>query len=232
MRSIGNFLVLFSVFGVIMTFGPTLYYELQFRIVQARGIEYKVVDNTNKETPLGKVLAQAKGNPGGLNASAGSLAQVVAGPTEQILYPIDTQFGIVIPRIGANAKVIPNVDPIDENEFLQDLSLGVAHAKGTVFPGMQGNVYLFAHSTDNWWNVGRYNALFYLLKELEQGDDVIVYFEDIRHNYTVYDSVIVDPSEVSFVTQAQHGGEETLILQTCWPPGTTWNRLLVFARPK
>jgi hypothetical protein len=40
---------------------------------------------------------------------------------------------------------------------------GVAHAKGTVFPH-KGNIYLFAHSTDNWWNVGRYNAVFYLLK--------------------------------------------------------------------
>lgn len=31
--------------------------------------------------------------------------------------------------------------------------------------------------------------------------------------------------------EAQNG-EETLILQTCWPPGTTWKRLLVFAKPK
>jgi len=40
------------------------------------------------------------------------------------------------------------------------LQKGIAHAQGSVFPGMQGNIYLFAHSTDNWWNVGRYNAVF------------------------------------------------------------------------
>jgi len=28
------------------------------------------------------------------------------------------------------------------------------------------------------------------------------------------------------------GQGERVILQTCWPPGTAWKRLLVFATPK
>ena len=41
---------------------------------------------------------------------------------------------------------------------------------------------------------------------------------------------IIDPDEVSLLTQAQESGEQ-LVLQTCWPPGTTWKRLIVIAKP-
>ena len=137
----------------------------------------------------------------------------------------------MIPKIGASAKVIANVDPSDEKKFLPALLQGVAHAQGSVFPGLSGNVYLFAHSADNFWNAGRYNAIFYLLKDLKEGDEVVVFYQGKRYNYYVTGSRIVDPSDVSFITNAQQGNEQ-LILQTCWPPGTTFQRLLVFAKPK
>lgn len=226
LRSIGNFLVLFAIFGVIATFGPALYYEASFRIVQARGVKYVVQDDSSA---LGEILEKQKFTKS--EGLSGGFASVLAGPKEQILIPKDTDFSIVIPKLGASAKVFANVDPSSENEFLSILQQGVAHAKGTVFPGMAGNIYLFAHSTDNFWDVGRYNAIFYLLKDLKPGDDVIVFFENQRHNYVVTDSKTANPEEVSFITNA-NTGKEVLILQTCWPPGTTWQRLLVFAKPK
>src|SRR5262249_41872912 len=93
-----------------------------------------------------------------------------------------------------------------------------------------GTTYLFAHSTDSFWNVGRYNAVFYLLKDLKVGDDIIVFFQNRRYNYKVTETKIVDPSEVSLLTKAQQSDEQ-LVLQTCWPPGTTWKRQLVIAKP-
>jgi sortase A len=218
LRSIGNFLVLFAIFGVLSTFGPVLYYEALFRIVNIRGIHYKVVGSSlDSRSTLGK-------------RSIG-FADILAGAKEQILMPIDTQFSILIPKIGANAKVYPNIDPSDPNIFLPFLRSGVAHARGTVFPGQNGSIYLFAHSTDNFWNVGRYNALFYLIKDLGPGDEVVIFFQDKRYNYVVSQSRVVEGDDISYITEAQEG-EERLILQTCWPPGTTWKRLLVFARPK
>ena len=145
--------------------------------------------------------------------------------------PIDPEFSILIPKLGASAKVIPNVDPSDENNFLPALLEGVAHAQGSVFPGLSGNIYLFAHSADNFWDAGSYNAIFYLLKDLEEGDEVVIFYQGKRHNYFVTDKRIVDPEDVSYITEAI-GGNEQLILQTCWPPGTTFKRLLVFARPR
>ncbi len=214
LRTFGNFLFLFAIFGVIATFGPAGYYEAQYRIIQARGVEFQITEtlaNEPKETA--------------------SFSDLLTGSKEQELSPIDTDFSILIPKIGATSKIIANVDPSDEGKFGPALQQGVAHAQGSVFPGLQGNVYLFAHSADNFWDAGRYNAIFYLLKDLKEGDEIVVFYKGERHNYYVTGTKIVDPSDVSFITQAQEGGEQ-LILQTCWPPGTAFKRLLVFARPR
>jgi len=219
-RTAGNFLLLFAIFGVFSTFGPALYFEAQYRVIQARGITYRIAEGEN--------LAALVKNQGKSQPSFGDL---LVGTTEQELVPPDENFSIVIPKIGASAKIFPNIDPSDENSFLPVLSEGVAHAQGTVFPGLPGNIYLFAHSTDNFWNVGRYNAIFYLLKDLKEGDEIAVFFQGKRHNYFVTQTRVVDSSDVSFITDAKTGDEQ-LILQTCWPPGTTWKRLLVFARPR
>lgn len=222
-RTIGNFLVLFAIFGILATFGPALYLEIGFRVAQARGIRY-VVDSSPKPQGTNSVSNQSSG--------VDNFSQILSGPKEQILVPKDTSFSIVIPKIGASAKVFANVDSSDPNQFLPILMQGVAHAKGTVFPGMKGNIYLFAHSTDNFWDVGRYNAVFYLLKDLKVGDEITIFFQNKRYNYIVNNTKIVDPSDVSYIVNSQKQKKEQLILQTCWPPGTTWQRLLVFASPK
>mgnify|MGYP001619332545 CR=1 FL=1 len=220
LRSIGNFLFLFAIFGVIATFGPAIAYEIQFRIIQARGVQFEVAQTSE----LGKLTNEQ-------TKRSVSFSDLLIGSKEQTLIPIDTEFSILIPKIGATARIIANVDPSDENAFLPALLQGVAHAQGSVFPGLSGNIYLFAHSADNFWDVGRYNAIFYLLKDLEEGDEIVIFYQGQRHNYFVTDSRIVDPEDVSFITQAQTGNEQ-LILQTCWPPGTAFKRLLVFARPR
>lgn len=227
-RSLGNFLLLFSLYGVGATFGPALWEETQYQIAHARGVTYRVatesstVQDTNPETIETVQLASPSGR---------GFADVLAGNKDQILIPKDTNFSIVIPKIGASAAISPNIDPENPGEFLPALQHSIAHAKGTVFPGMPGNVYLFAHSADNWWNVGRYNAVFYLLKNLDPGDEIVVFFEGRRYDYVVREKVITDPGNVSFLTK-DHGGPAQLILQTCWPPGTTWQRLFVIAEPK
>lgn len=214
----------FAIFGVFATFGPALYYEAQYRIIQIRGINFSVQET--RTTVLNSETKQIQRTNLSVNFS-----DILTGPREQILTPIDPLFDILIPKIGANAKVFPNIDPSDSNAFLPVLQKGVAHAQGTFFPGQTGNIYLFAHSTDNFWNTGRYNAIFYLLKDLKEGDDIIIFSQNVRHNYAVKNLSIVNPSEVSFITHAQTGKEQ-LILQTCWPPGTAWQRLMVFAEPK
>ena len=101
LRTIGNFLVLFAIFGVIATFGPAVYYEFTFKIMQARGVHFQISPSV--------ALAQNQVNPQKDNTvpvkvSGGGFADILAGPKTQILTPIDTHFDILIPKIGANAK--------------------------------------------------------------------------------------------------------------------------------
>lgn len=156
-----------------------------------------------------------------------SLGDLVFGGSEMIV-PVSTNFGIVIEKINANARVIPNVNPADERSYVDALSKGVAHAQGTAIPGQIGNVYLFSHSTDAPWNIIRYNAIFYLLGKLEPGDKVIMFYQGRRYDYVVYDKTIASPTDTHFLTDTYN--QPVLTLQTCDPPGTLVNRLIVRAK--
>lgn len=162
-----------------------------------------------------------KNQPGGLLAKAFNIKPI------EILTPEDPNFSIVIPKIGANAKILPNINASDENIYLNALNKGVAHTLGTAFPGEGGHIFLFAHSTDYFWNIGTYNAIFYLLYKLEKNDEVNIFYQGQRYVYRVIGKEIVDPSQVQYLTRKTN--REFLTLQTCWPPGTTLKRLLIFA---
>ncbi len=220
LHTFGNFFILLSLYGMVSTFGPIVWQEAAYHYRQVRGIRY-VVDQ-------GYSLPPSPARPGGGLARA-----LEKAPEVRILKPASVDFSILIPKIGASAKVIPDVNPAEPKDYLAALQEGVAHAKGTGFPGVESwnrNIYLFAHSTDFSWNIARYNAIFYLIKELEKGDEVDLFFEGKRYLYQVIDKKIVNPSEIDYLTTPS--AREQLILQTCWPPGTNLNRLLIFAEPK
>ena len=140
---------------------------------------------------------------------------------------VDARFSIYVPRIDAKSKIIENVDMGNEKEYLEALKRGVAHGKGTYFPGQGKNIFLFSHSVSAPEYVQEYNAVFYNLKDVDIGDEIIIYFSGYKYIYTVFEKDIASAADVSFLTK-DFGGE-TLILQTCDPPGTTLRRLLVIA---
>jgi|GEM_PF-655334 len=144
--------------------------------------------------------------------------------------PPNTTFSIVVPKIDAKASIIANVDASLENDYQEALKKGVAQAKGTCFPGMDCTMYLFAHSAGSSLSALQNNAVFYLLRKLEKGDQLIIYYYGKKILYEVYGKEIVTEKDTHYITNT--GNEERLILQTCDPPGTTLNRLLVFAKPK
>jgi len=161
-----------------------------------------------------------------LNTEAEGLVQL---QEEVANLNLNLDFSLYIPKINARANIVANVDTANEEEYRKALKEGVAHAKGTFFPGQEKTVYLFAHSTDSPLNFLTYNVVFYQLAQLESGDTIMVYFANKKYNYTVSDKKVVSADEVSWLVR-DFGGEK-LILQTCTPPGTTLKRLLVFADP-
>jgi sortase A len=151
------------------------------------------------------------------------------GTFEKQITPPNTDYSIVIPKIGATAPIIENVDPSNSKKYLAALRKGVAHAADTGVPGFVGNVFLFAHSTDAFYNVSSYNAVFYLIGKLENGDEIDIFYRGKLIKYAVYDKKVVEPESSQYFGTLLPD-EKTLTLQTCYPPGTTLKRLVVLAK--
>jgi LPXTG-site transpeptidase (sortase) family protein len=211
-RFLGYAIFLSGLIGFSVIFGPVFQAEFSYRKDQLGHIK-RVVPDINPES-----------------TASGSLTFANLEGEGEVLAPVSTKFGIVIPKINANAEVIAEVNPASEREYTSALTKGVAHAKGTALPGEKGNIYLFSHSTDAPWNVARYNAVFYLLRELEAGDEIVMFFNDRRYNYQVYDKRVVESNDVTYLTNIYD--QSVLTLQTCDPPGTVLRRLIVRARLK
>jgi len=214
LRTIGNVLILSSLAMMIKTFYLPVKQELQ----------YALNTTFNKSYSVSSTPTESEEKP---EDRRGLLAKVLTGNEHEVLVPQDTDFSIVIPKIGANSNIISNVNSADEGEYLNALLKGVAHTLGTAFPGEGGHIFLFAHSTDYFWNIGSNNAIFYLLSKLEKNDEVNLFYKGQRYRYKVVSKQIVDPSQVEYITRKTN--KEFLTLQTCWPPGTTLKRQLVFA---
>ena len=201
-RFTGYLFLLTGILGLIIFFFPIIQAELDYR--------FGVIDPSPTPKPIGFGDITATSQP------------------EHMIIPTSTDFGIVIEKINANARVIPEVSVISEREYSEALKLGVAHAKGSNFPGEVGNIYLFSHSTDAPWNIIRYNAVFYLLRELKEGDKIVMFYKGRRFDYIVFDKVVVNSNETTYLTNKYD--KSVLTLQTCDPPGTTFRRLLVRAK--
>ncbi len=204
-RGVSAGLIAYAVIFGMFTYAPLVKQEINYRLGRA-----------SIHTPSTIDLAKAQ-----------STAEVQA---EAKSYGVDSYFSVVIPKIGAHENIIANVDASNEKEYLDALTEGVAHAAGTYFPGQGKGIYLFSHSVNSPLDFARYNAVFYLLRELEQGDRVIVFFADKKYVYEVSERRVVDPNDTSWITNAGKVSEEELVLQTCDPPGTTWKRLIVIAK--
>ncbi len=227
LRTIGNFLILSSLYTIGRVFYEPAMNEIRYFTDSLIAKKYVVADvpavrpdSWQITTPTPTLLPSPEPN---------AIADLLNVEQIEVIQPADTEFGIVIPKIAANVKVLPDVRVEKESDYSEILKQGVAHAAGTAYPGENGHVYLFAHSTDYWWNVGQYNAVFYLLYKLETGDEVDVFYKGNRYVYKVIGQKVVDPKNVEYLTRTSD--TEFLTLQTCWPPGTTLKRLLVFAVP-
>jgi LPXTG-site transpeptidase (sortase) family protein len=141
-----------------------------------------------------------------------------------------SDYYINIPKILAASRVVPDVSPFKASEYLKVLENDVvAQSKGSSPPGSgKGNLtYIFAHSTEGGLGMVRKNAVFYLLGELKKEDPIFINYQGKIYQYKVYDRKIIGAKETQYLEYSD-SNKEVLILQTCWPIGTDWNRLLIF----
>ncbi|MBU2051898.1 sortase [Patescibacteria group bacterium] len=210
--------------ALVWIFGPSLWLEAgyQFRPqVEMEGSDPSIF------APAGPVSGF-----GSLFYSVNQGFSQISDGAEVLIAPLSTEFGVVIPKILANVAVSQDVNPANPEIYQNVLRQegGVAHAAGSAVPNEDGVVYIFGHSTDSNFNVARFNAVFYLLRKLEADDLVIVYYQGKDYRYRVKYKKVVNPDDLSDITDVS--SPRRLVLQTCWPPGTTWKRLLVVAEPE
>lgn len=215
-RTIGNILILSSILFVLSQFYPVIAAEVGYRWERST-------------TPVEVEEARLPEEMRAPIASESAIPAVTPRPLPDLgVEPVTTDFSIVIPKIGANAVVIGDVDPFNQEQYNSALKKGVAHAKDSKYPGEVGNVYMFAHNTLNAWDIPKYNAVFYLLHNVDTGDRITTFYKGTRFDYIVFDKKVHNPKDLAPL-ETQYT-EPVLSLQTCWPPGTTWQRLVVRAK--
>ncbi len=205
-KVIGNLFFIIGLGVALFTYSPIIYSEVGYRL---KPHPQPVVKD------IGAILQ---------NQEAESFDYENILPT----VPVSEDFGIVIDKISVNAPVVANVEITNEKLYMDSLRYGVAHASGTVLPGEKGNMFMFAHSSLNFWQLGPYATVFNLLSKLEIGDTMVIYHEGKGYVYSVFETSIVHGWNTKPFDQEY--AEPVVTLVTCDPPGTTQNRRVVKAR--
>lgn len=137
-----------------------------------------------------------------------------------------TKYTISIPAIDVyNAEVVIGGESLEE---------GLIHYPGTSRPGQLGSPVIFGHSVLRSFynpdeaNPNRYKSIFSYIMTLEEGDEIIVDFDNITYTYKMKEKVVVEPEDV-YILQQQLSNRE-LKLVTCTPEGTYLRRGIVIAQ--
>ena len=208
-RFIANILITVGAIVLILDFLPVVVGEISYQMRQLRKVEYSVGSTDGKK--------------------ASDLFSALLNGSEVLsIEPTNKDFAVVIEKIGVNAPVVKNVSVTDKQEYFKALDKGIAHAITSSTPDKGGNTYLFAHSSINFWRIGKYANIFNLLRKLENTDKINVFYEGKRYEYSVIGTEIVAGFNTYPLTRQVL--EPILTLQTCYPPGTTLNRLVVTAK--
>ena len=150
-------------------------------------------------------------------------------PLPSPLYNAKQDFHLVIPALKIDTPVIADVDGADQNAYFKALENGVAQLKGSAKPGEGSNIFIFGHSSFYWYKPGNYKTIFAKLEDIKIGDEIILWYGNMKYVYIVSETKVVDPEEVDDLKPTK---EEQVSLMTCVPPGTIWHRLIVVGKLK
>ncbi len=128
---------------------------------------------------------------------------------------------ILIPKIDVKAPLIFAFGT-SQKELNQALNQGVVVYPGSAKPGETGEFFVTGHSSTYIWNQTPYGQIFSLLDKLEAGDIVSVFYQGRQYDYRLTSKELLSPAQTK-ISQTQNS---SLALMTCWPPGTTFKRLV------
>ncbi|WKZ30319.1 MAG: sortase [Candidatus Dojkabacteria bacterium] len=126
-----------------------------------------------------------------------------------------------------NILLTPNVPGSDKSLYEAALKKGVAHLKGTPLPGSGGTSIIYGHSGLSGLLVSPHNPqiIFSRLDAANVGDTVTIHRDGKELQYLVTSKKIIEPTDVTFITDTSH--KEKIVLITCWPLGIGTKRLVL-----
>lgn len=132
---------------------------------------------------------------------------------------------LVIANAGVDS-VINNPTSSDIDYLDTELSKGPIHYPGSAYPGEQGNMFIFGHSTG--FSVVHNPAykVFNDIHTLAQGDSIQVYTVDYVYTYTVTDVKKVDKND-TWVNFNSAQNTNTITISTCDSFGKKTDRYVV-----
>lgn len=112
-------------------------------------------------------------------------------------------------------------------DYLNALLTGLAHLKGTAYPGQRGNSVIFGHSALPYlYNPGDFQTIFTRLDELKFGDLILVETDSETLKYRVEKVGLLDERAT---LSDLFSVKPRLTLLTCYPPGFKTRRYVVRA---
>lgn len=126
--------------------------------------------------------------------------------------PVIELGSIEIPKIGVDMTLYEGIR-------LTTLDYGPGHWPGSALPGQPGNVVVGGHRTSK-------HRVFRNIDQLVAGDQIIFHDAAGEHVYLVSHVEIVDPTAVWIIDPTP---TPTATLFACHPPGSTAQRIVVFA---
>jgi sortase A len=173
----------------------------------------KPTSTTSTSTTSASTTTSSATSTTAVASAALVLPQPISPPTDENgTEPIIELGSIEIPAIDVYVAMYEGIR-------LTTLDYGPGHWPGTAMPGKIGNTVVAGHRTSK-------HRVFRNIDQLVPGDEIIFDGLDGRHVYHVTRTEIVGPDAVWIVDQTP---EITATLFACHPPGSTRERIVVFA---
>ncbi len=139
---------------------------------------------------------------------------------------------ITISSLDVTALVV-ETGGTTEKEYREALDRGVIHFPGTPYPGEKGMTVLLGHSAPPGWPKIKHDWVFTDINDLKEGDEIEVCYNNKLTIYTVIDEergkkiYQVGDDVPPLYNEAE--GKKEAVLMSCWPPGSSENRIGVRA---
>lgn len=160
--------------------------------------------------------------------TVGPAKKLTAVSPSPIVKPADG-FVLQIPEVGVTAPVVLEKS-INPNVIFDRLEDGVVHFANSPLPGESGTAVILGHSSAYPWYKGHYGSIFALLGRLKIGDTFYVKNGDTVLTYKISGILVFNPlSKDNRIDQLENTKGSAIILVSCWPVGTNYQRIAVRA---